>query len=550
MATSAGPLQFVDERTCPVAMTLPHRSRAHLLFAVVLASGFMPQPAAAQTTTINQTSCVPETAGCLTNGFLQDLAVDCSTPGFAGRISTALSSLADRSGPNRIRVTGTCSAEMVNVVGFNQLTVEGSGGATITRAIHVSNSRNVLLKSLAVDFTGVQGATLSLNDSHVALDGVSLGGSPDNHGITLVGASHLAFPGAPTVIAGNGGDGIDAGGASTVNVSNVTIRNNAGRGIAAHESASLVLSNQVNGVDAPVEIFENGGSGIEVIGAWLMSRVTDSEAPVRIHHNGGTGVGVGAGGASISGPVRIDGNAGDDFGGAVEIFGGLVDIGGGVQIDGGVHAVMHASLLVQGHEKLTTIVGGLTLQAGSLAFIAGTLNAIDVLQCDDTSFARGDDLSDVGTNNCPQAPVGTPGPQGPEGPQGPQGIEGPPGPQGVQGPPGPPGPAGSQTWQTYVRAFATTFRAAVFTPDTPITITRVQVQMPATPGPCAAHPRIVVATGAAQPLVILNAAYRESGPIAIDVAQGVPIAVYATQAVGCTGILPADANVVVQYRAR
>jgi hypothetical protein len=94
------------------------------------------RPAAAQTTTINQTSCINGTGSCLTGGFLQSLAVDCSLAGAAGRISTALASIADRNGPNLITVSNTCSAEVVNIVGFNRLTVQGSSGATITKAVN------------------------------------------------------------------------------------------------------------------------------------------------------------------------------------------------------------------------------------------------------------------------------------------------------------------------------------------------------------------------------------------------------------------------------
>src|SRR5258708_40312530 len=73
--------------------------------------------AAAQTTTINQTSCINGTGTCTTGGLLETVALDCSLAGSAGKISTALSSLHDRSGPNLITVTGTCSAEIVNVTG-------------------------------------------------------------------------------------------------------------------------------------------------------------------------------------------------------------------------------------------------------------------------------------------------------------------------------------------------------------------------------------------------------------------------------------------------
>src|SRR5438067_1802902 len=108
--------------------------------------------AAAQTTIINQTSCV---GNCLTNGFLQDLFVDCN----AGQhIFVALASIADRNGPNRITVSGTC-AEPLSVVGFNRLTIQGTP-ATITRGFSAINSRSLVLRSLTFDFASALGSRM------------------------------------------------------------------------------------------------------------------------------------------------------------------------------------------------------------------------------------------------------------------------------------------------------------------------------------------------------------------------------------------------------
>jgi hypothetical protein len=108
--------------------------------------------------TINQTTCggVNGPGSCLTNGVLQDLHVDCSVAGAAGMINTALAQITDRSGPNRITVSGTCNAG-VTIAGFNRLTIEGTPGATITRGTNILNSRGILLKSLTFDFTGTFG---------------------------------------------------------------------------------------------------------------------------------------------------------------------------------------------------------------------------------------------------------------------------------------------------------------------------------------------------------------------------------------------------------
>jgi hypothetical protein len=152
-------------------------------------------------TTINQTSCIPGTGSCLTNGFLQDLAVDCSVAGAAGRINTALASISDRNGPNRITVTGARGSEGVNIVGFNRLTIEGVGGATITRPVSILDSRSILLKSLTVNLTGVVG-TLALNGSAVALDGVTVQSALGN-GVSVGHGSVLGFTGVPSLITGN-----------------------------------------------------------------------------------------------------------------------------------------------------------------------------------------------------------------------------------------------------------------------------------------------------------------------------------------------------------
>src|SRR5262245_37702391 len=118
------------------------------LIAVVLAVGSVAPASAQVTTIINQTSCIPGTGSCLTNNFLQDLTVDCAAAGSAGRLSTALASLADRSGPNRISISGACSVEVTNIVGFDRLTIQGNPGSSILRGWNIVDSRLITLKSL------------------------------------------------------------------------------------------------------------------------------------------------------------------------------------------------------------------------------------------------------------------------------------------------------------------------------------------------------------------------------------------------------------------
>src|SRR5690349_6980525 len=116
-----------------------------LVIIIVIALGAA-RSAGAQT--VSQTTCggTNGPGSCLSNGFLQDLAVDCSAVGAAGQINTALAQITDRSGPNRITVSGTCNAG-VSIVGFNRLTIQGNS-ATITKGTNVLNSRNITFKSL------------------------------------------------------------------------------------------------------------------------------------------------------------------------------------------------------------------------------------------------------------------------------------------------------------------------------------------------------------------------------------------------------------------
>jgi len=157
------------------------------MYALVLGGvvGWLPRPVSAQTT-LNQTTCVPGPASCLA----QTIAVDCNA---GGRINTALASITDRDALNVITVAGTCSAEVVNITGFNRLTIQGNGGATITTGMNVSSSRNVMLRSLTFALSN-PGGFLGLAASSVALDGVTVQGSPFDYAVSVGGGSVLDSP--------------------------------------------------------------------------------------------------------------------------------------------------------------------------------------------------------------------------------------------------------------------------------------------------------------------------------------------------------------------
>ena len=381
--------------------------------------------AAAQTTTINQTSCINGTGSCTPGGFLQDLAVDCSVAGSAGKLSTALASIADRNGPNRITLAGICNNENPTVVGFNRLTIQG--GATLSRGLSIINSRSITLKSLLFNLATAPGGNLSVNSSNVVLDGVTVQSAQFNYGINVGSGSQLGFTGAPSFITGNGFSGINVGAGSLVNVVNVTISNNGlqrggefeGSGIVAHNGASVSLANQisVNGVrvDAPVDISGHPKQGILVQGGTLSTDAESGSALIHVHDNNDVGLELDGGIATMNGHLKFDGNnpnPGEGFGSAqvVAVAGASIAIGEGAQVLGGMVGLFN-SFLVIGDGGPMTVTGGVTLIGGSSAFLADA-NTIDSISCDAASwlssfFGISASTAGVGTNTCPSdAPRG------------------------------------------------------------------------------------------------------------------------------------------------
>ena len=91
----------------------------------------------------------------------------------------------------------------------------------------------------------------------------------------------------------------------------------------------------------------------------------------------------------------------------------------------------------------------------------------------------------------------------------------------------------------------------MFTPDTPITVTRIQVQMPNPPAGCFVNARVRLTDGTTAEVLTVNRAHEDSGPLTINYAAGTPLSVHVSRAAACgAGVAPADANVVVQYKAR
>jgi hypothetical protein len=92
---------------------------------------------------------------------------------------------------------------------------------------------------------------------------------------------------------------------------------------------------------------------------------------------------------------------------------------------------------------------------------------------------------------------------------------------------------------------------SAFTPDTAITVTRIQLQMPHGPGTCTVNARIRVTDGTTSHQLTVNSSYVDSGPIALDFEAGKQLTVSVSRAASCVKDQgPEDGNVIVQYRGR
>jgi hypothetical protein len=425
-------------------------------------------------TTFNQTTCVPTApnsppTNCLdANGFKQSITVTCPAS-----INSALASITDRNGPNRIVIAGTCTQPTVAIVGHNRLTLEGP--ATITRGWIIVNSRSVTVKSLTFDTqTSSQGLTLS--GSEVTLDGTTItGGCCDTGAVTLLANSSLSGSvNALSTITGNFGSGIDVGGGSVLNALNMTISNNGQQGIYAHDGGAVNLIGRPRvfpapAVDRPIDISGNDDEGIELEGGTLNAS-SEGGGLIHIYDNGATGLDVGNAFASLEGNILIENNGEGDFGDAeAGVAAGVLTFGQGAVINGPIVA-LRGTLLLGGGPIPTTHNGGVLLLQGSLGAVnQGT--TVDGMECDGTSWVTQTFGPGTITNSaCPlegptgtQGPQGSEGPQGPEGPQGIQGVTGATGSQGLPGATGAMGPQGApgvSGYQTVVTPFAQTLAKA------------------------------------------------------------------------------------------
>jgi hypothetical protein len=148
----------------------------------------------------------------------------------------------------------------------------------------------------------------------------------------------------------------------------------------------------------------------------------------------------------------------------------------------------------------------------------------------------------------PKGDTGAPGAQGPQGLPGPTGL---PGATGPTGPQGVAGPSGTQTWNTYIPFFYTVYTASTFTPNTPITLTRIQVQLGLAPVRCTRNAAITIGDGtsAGTHTFDVSGAATDSGELSLNYSAGIPLTIGVSRAAVCSGAPVVNANVVAQYKA-
>ena len=566
----------------------PHTLHSLLCMAIlVMAITVIAQPAAAQPPVyINQTSCVSGT--CFPGGFLQTINVNC---GAGQTLGGALAQIADRDGPNLINVSGTCTAG-TNINGFNRLTIQGPATFDFpgNQSLSFYGSRTINLSRLTL----THGNGLTLQDSSLTLTGVAVQSSLGN-GISVAGGSNLLLNGdvSANFITDSAGDGIAVRSGSMLDVSGSLTLSGSGSGGIFMRSGTTRLSPGDSGL---IDITNNAGGGISGDDFSILNVNSSAPGTVSIHGNGGPGIALFGGGLDADGNILINGNLTippGDFPfsiGEVMLIGGGGALGGGAQITPGgsfpAIAVSGKGGLFLGGATVSG-TGGITLEDGSALRSFGS-NTISALTCDATSWTSGA-LGTVGSNNCgdgaplgmigatgPTGPAGAPGTTGPAGVTGATGATGTPGPTGATGTTGATGPAGptgaagaagvagptgatgatgvatTESWNSFVGGRLTaTVLGGVLTPDSNITVKRVQAAAQVPPAGCTTQAQLIVTDGTAPhtATLMLSSIVADSGPLTIDYAAGAPIYLLTVPPTGCTTV-PANVNVVVQYRSR
>ena len=147
--------------------------------------------------------------------------------------------------------------------------------------------------------------------------------------------------------------------------------------------------------------------------------------------------------------------------------------------------------------------------------------------------------------------TGTPGATGPAGTTGATGAPGTPGAPGATGATGATGAGTTQAWNSFVNGpLIGTVIGGFMTPDTNITLTRIQAAAQTAPAGCATGALLIVTDGTSPgtSILTLSAVLADSGPLALNYAAGAPMFLLSVPGTGCT-TLPANVNVIVQYKS-
>ena len=100
--------------------------------------------------------------------------------------------------------------------------------------------------------------------------------------------------------------------------------------------------------------------------------------------------------------------------------------------------------------------------------------------------------------------------------------------------------------------FNTVYTASTFTPTTPITLTRLQVQIGFVPAGCTRNAVLRISDGtlAGTKTILLSAAANDSGALAVNYSAGIPVTIGISVSAACSATPPLGANAVAQYNAR
>ena len=194
---------------------------------------------------------------------------DAPAPGIFAEIQHALDAIIaadEKIGPNTINVTGTCDFNL-SLTGFNNLTIQGSGGAAIVRAacgesggagsgsplVSLTDSRNITIAGFLL--RGAQG--VRLQDSSLTLIAVTVEGS------------------RATGIEVNGGSSLNLN-AQTEDVKNI-VRTSCGNGIFVGQGSNA-------GMGRWVDIVDNGNNGV-VASAGFVNLNAGSDSLVHVSGN-------------------------------------------------------------------------------------------------------------------------------------------------------------------------------------------------------------------------------------------------------------------------